>query len=237
MKYLLFFLVITCFFSCKKEEVMTYEGENGVAFYEYYQITNPRTYSFSAAANVAKVKDSVFVEMQVSGLLADYPRKIKIKAMAGTTAKAGIDYDFPEEITLPAGAFKTRYPIVVYKTPQMMLDTMILVVEPVATTDFKVGAAGTIPRKTSSAADEQLFKQLKLYINDMLTKPTSWNETAYGIFSSVKLRFMMKQYPTATANSFSTSSATRLPVLRAALTTYESTNGPLIDESNIRVTF
>lgn len=237
MRYFLFVLVLTAFLSCKKEEVMTYEGENGVAFYEYYQITNPRIYSFSTTANLAKVKDSIFVEMQVSGKLADYPRKIRIKTVTGTTARAGVDYDFPEEITLPAGSYKTRYPIVVYKTPQMMLDTMILIVEPVETVDFKIGAAGTIPRKNNSLSDEQLFTQLKLYVNDMLTKPTNWNETAYGVFSSVKLRFMMKQYPTASANSFASTSATRLPVLRAALSAYEAANGPMIDESNIRVAF
>ncbi len=217
---------------------MTYEGENGVAFYEYYQITNPRIYSFAATANAAKVKDSVFIEMQISGKLADYPRKIKIKSVAGTTARVGIDYDFPEEITLPAGAHKTRYPIVVYKTPQMMLDTMILVVEPEATADFKVGAAGTIPRKNNASSDEQLFTQLKLYVSNMLSRPTNWSDATYGSFSSVKLRFMMQSVPGSTQTYFTAArGAATLPVLRAALLTYESTNGPLIDESNNRVTF
>lgn len=238
MKYFLFFLVLTIFISCKKDKVMTYEGENGVAFYEYYQITNPRIYSFAATANAAKLKDSVFIEMQVSGKLADYPRKIKIQSVSGTTARLGIDYDFPEEIILPAGAHKTRYPIVVYKTPQMRLDTMILIVEPMVTPDFKIGAAGTIPRKNNSVAEEQLFTQLTLYVNDMLSRPSNWSDVTYGLFSSVKLRFMMENVAGSTQTYFTAArGAATLPVLRAALTSYESVNGPLIDESNNRVTF
>lgn len=238
MRYFLFFLVLTTFIACKKDEVMKYEGGNGVAFYEYYQITNPRVYSFSLAANAAKIKDSIFIEMQVSGKLADYARTIKIKAVDGTTARVGVDYDFPEEIVLPAGAHKTRYPIVVYKTPQMRLDTMILVVEPIQTADFEVGAAGTIPKKNNSLSDEQLFTQLKLFLIDMLARPSNWSDVTYGMFSSVKLRFMMQSVPNSTATYFTAArGAATLPILRAALLTYESTNGPMIDESNNRVTF
>lgn len=238
MRYFLFFLVITCLFSCKKEEVMLYEGGDGVAFYEYYQITNPRIYSFTATANAGKLKDSIFLDMQISGKLADYPRKIKIKAVSGTTARAGIDFDFPEEITLPAGASRTKYPVVVYNTPQMMLDTMILVLEPIETADFKVGADGTIARKSNLVAEDQVFTQLKLYVSNMLAKPSNWSDVTYGLFSSVKLRFMMKSVPNSTATYFTVARGpATLPILRAALLAYESTNGPMIDESNNRVAF
>lgn len=238
MRYLLFFIVVSCFFSCKDQEVMIFEGENAVSFYEYYVITNPRTYSFGNTDNEDKVTDSVFVEMQITGKLADYARKIKLKTVAGTTARLGIDYDFPEEITLPAGAYKTKYPIYLYKTPQMMLDTMILIVEPAETVDFKVGAVGTIPGKSSMRAEDKLFKQLTYYIHDMLEMPSGWSSPTFGVFSSVKYRFMIKTIPEADETSWTVATgSTRLPILRAALTAYELTNGPLMDESNNRVTF
>lgn len=233
MRYLLFFLVISCFFSCKEEEVMVYEGENTVSFYDYYVITNPRTYAFSADDNEDKVDDSVFVEVQITGKLADYARKIKLKAVTGTTARAGIDYDFPAEITLPAGAHKTRFPIYLYKTPQMMLDTMTLVIEPAESADFKVGAT-----RVNDSNYDKLFKQLTYYIHDMLTQPSGWSSLTFGTFSSVKYRFMIETIPSASASSWTSANGPkRLPVLRAALTDYELANGPLLDESNNRVTF
>ena len=115
----------------------------------------------------------------------------------------------------------------------MMLDTMTLILEPAESADFKVGAT----RVTDSNYDK-LFTQLTYYIHDMLTQPLGWSSLTFGTFSSVKYRFMSETIPSASASSWTaTNGPKRLPILREALAAYELANGPLIDESNNRVTF
>lgn len=239
MKYILLFVIIASFCSCKKQDIDTWEGDNGVAFLYTYEIA-PKTYNFSTTANLPKVKDTVFLDMQISGRLTDYPRKIKIKSIAGTNAKVGEDYDLPEEITLPANAYGVKYPVLIYKSPKLLLDSMTLVVEIAESSEFKLGLTGSTPRKTTSGSAEYYSNRATVYIFDMLTRPSNWSDANYKLFSSVKLRFMLKTVPASNGRVdwfTPVRAAAQLPVLRAALASYEAANGPLLDESNIRVAF
>jgi len=251
MRYLLLFLIISGFFSCKEEEIKVFEGENGVAFWQNGGTSasgaTTRYYNFTTPANREKTKDTVFLDMQISGKITDYARKIKIKTVtAGTTAKAGIHYDYPAEFTLPAGAYRIKYPVIVYKTPEMLTDTLNLVVSAETTSDFIIGATGPIPPKSSTDGSPTvwLVNPVTVLITDVMLQANlgfTWNATIFGTYSSVKYRFMVKEtgltvFTTTALGGTAGANALR-DQLRIKLAAYEAVNGPLIAENNDRVTF
>lgn len=248
MRYLWYIFVITVLVSsCKEDEIPFFEGRNGVNFWQNggtsANVSTVRVYSFTAAANAAKDRDTIFFDMQVSGKLENYPRTISIRRVEeGSTARAGVDYDFPAEVTLPAGEHRVQYPVYIYRTPQMEVDTMTLVIEPIETDDFIVGATGPIPPACSSCGHPTvwLYNQASLIISDILPRPSTWSDAIFGAFSSVKLRFMMEVtgLTNFSASAIGATGAIELPIaLRAALAAHEAANGPLLDENGVRVTF
>lgn len=235
MRYILLFMILSTFFACKKQDVELYKADDGIAFYA--TIYDPTSIAFSFAFAVKpQPRDTIYFKMRVTGRATDYPRTIAVKAVEGTNARAGIDYELPE-VVLPAGALTMDYPIIVINSPEMLTKTYTLVAEIAENKDFKVGSLGTVP---ASPFSENNFKQVKIEITNQLVEPSYWVNTDFGTFSAVKFRFMIQ---TTGLTDFSQEAIGidgiyNMPVkLRNALAEYEAINGPLIDENNARVTF
>lgn len=246
MRILLFLMVLTTFWSCKKEEVAVFSVKDGVTFYanqyENLHADNFVNFSFANAITVQS-RDTIYVRMRASGEIVDYPRTVQLKASeVGTTARAGIDYELPSSAIVPAGAYRFVYPVILINSPGMLTNTYRLVLEPVETKDFVVGVVGTTPPRSISLTDypETNFISIKIDITNQLVQPAGWQPSIFGTFSIAKYRFMIQ---TTGLTDFSiealgTDGLFNLPVkLRNALAVYEAANGPLIDENGNRVTF
>jgi hypothetical protein len=242
MKYLLYVMIVVSLFSCKKEEVATYQGKDGVSFFAYtYQLlhtTAVRSYSFALQAT-QKPRDTMFIPLRITGKLSDSPRTVLLKAIDGTTATAGVDFELKEAI-IPPGTYIFNYPLILINSPGMAKNVYRIVLEPAETKDFTLGTFGQTPATTTTLGTEQNFRYLKIEVTNQYIEPAYWADLDFGVFSAEKYKFMVK---TLGITDFSyerigTDGLLNFPVtLRNALIAYEAVNGPLIDENGQRVTF
>ncbi|NTD99218.1 DUF4843 domain-containing protein [Agrobacterium tumefaciens] len=243
MKYLLSILIVACLFSCKKETVETYQGKDGVSFFAYnYELlhtTAVRSYSF-ALQETQKQRDTLFIPMRITGKLTDQPRTVMLKTAQGTTATAGVDFEL-KEFTVPAGASKFNYPLILLNSTGMASNIYRIVLEPAETKDFILGTLGETPATTTKFPEEN-FRYLKVDVTSQYIEPGYWSSIAgnFGEFSAVKYKFMVKtlgitdfSYDKIGSDGVLNFSVT----LSNALAAYVAANGPLLDENGQEISF
>lgn len=237
MRYFIFFAILTLAFACKKEEVPTFSDKDGIAFYYTGEETD-FILAYSFALNAAPIeKDTVFVDMRITGKIADHDRLVKVRAGSATTAREGIDYSLPE-VFIPAGQYAIKYPVVVFKTPEMANETFDLFLELEESDDFILGVVGREPvTGTTNAVKAQVT------ITDRLSKPVYWDAFSlqyFGEFSVRKFQFMIEVTGLIDFSSASIDAEDQvnMPVrLRNALNRWEAINGTMLDENGLPVTF
>ena len=244
MKYILYVTMVFTLFSCKKEAVETYQGKDGVSFfaytYEQLNTTAVRSYSFAFQAT-EKQRDTLFIPMRITGKLSDQPRTVMLKTAQGTTATAGVDFEL-KEFTVPAGASKFNYPLILLNSAGMAKNVYRIVLEPAETKDFILGTLGQTPETVTNQGTEENFRYLKIDVSGMYVRPAYWDllDADFGEFSAEKYKFMVKILG-ITDFSFENIGSDGLlnyPVtLRNALAAYEAANGPLLDENGQRISF
>lgn len=244
MKYILYVTMVFTLFSCKKEAVETYQGKDGVSFfaytYEQLNTTAVRSYSFAFQAT-EKQRDTLFIPMRITGKLSDQPRTVMLKTAQGTTATAGVDFEL-KEFTVPAGASKFNYPLILLNSAGMASNVYRIVLEPAETKDFILGTLGQTPETVTNQGTEENFRYLKIDVSGMYVRPAYWDllDADFGEFSAEKYKFMVKILG-ITDFSFENIGSDGLlnyPVtLRNALAAYEAANGPLLDENGQQISF
>lgn len=244
MKYILFVVMFFTLISCKKQEVITYQGKDGISFFSYtYELlhtTAVKSYSFALQAS-QKTTDTIFIPMRVTGKLADYPRNVLLKTAAGTTATLGVDFELKEAI-IPPGVSKFNYPLVLINSIGMASNVYRIVLEPAETKDFTLGTFGQTPATIPTLGTEENFRYLKIDVTNQYIEPAYWSDLTpyFGAFSAEKYKFMVRVIGITdfSFDKIGVDGLLNFPVtLRNALTVYESTNGPLIDENGVRITF
>lgn len=234
MKYLFFISAVFLLASCRKEEVTTFHGSEGIAFYTDKYEADSLIYSFAFAVT-EKPKDTVWLKMRVTGTVSDKPRRISVRAGEGTTARSGKDYMLPEAF-LPAGALTVKYPVVLLNSPEMKTTIFRLVVQVAESDDLVVGATGQEMGETTSL-DHFVF-----HVSNQLVEPAYWPDISsrFGMFSATKFRFMMQVTGLTdfSVDAIGIDGLYNLPVkLKNALDEYVAMHGPLMDENGNEVTF
>lgn len=174
--------------SCSKESMQPYSG--GAGIYITGNTHNDSTrYSF-AVKNSSRVKDTIWVNVRITGAAAEKDRAVLFTAVDSlTTAQKGTHYELLPH-TIPAGAFTGKLGIVVFRTPDLLQKTV------------KLGMRlSTTPHFTASIKTDLDYTIL---LNDILTKPDNWDRPLVfflGAYSQVKHRFMIDvlgiaEYPT-----------------------------------------
>ncbi|QXU39904.1 DUF4843 domain-containing protein [Pedobacter sp. D749] len=244
MKYLSYIMVAACLFSCKKEAVETYQGKDGVSFfaytYEQLNTTAIRSYSFAFQAT-EKQRDTLFIPMRITGKLSDKPRTVLLKTAQGTTATAGVDFEL-KEFTVPAGASKFNYPLILLNSAGMAKNVYRIVLEPAETKDFILGTLGQTPETVTNQGTEENFRYLKIDVSGMYVRPAYWDllDADFGEFSAEKYKFMVKILGITdfSYENIGSDGLLNYPVtLRNALAAYEAANGPLLDENGQEISF
>lgn len=235
MKYLTIFILLVLVLGCKKSEIPTYHGADGISFYISY-FANPDSINYSFALQPAqKQRDTVFIPMRLVGKPSANPRTFKLRATDSSTARNNVDYILPNA-TLPANQLSVNYPLIVLNSPEMKTTTFKLMLEVAPGADLVAGAPGVAADLSAN------LKRMKVNITNQLIRPTYWDnlEFLFGTFSVVKFQFMIKVSGLTNfdPNVVGAGDLFRLQVnFRNALTVYEAANGPLIDEFGNRVKF
>lgn len=242
MRYIILVALVCFLFACKKENVPFYSEKDGIAFYTSNAVGSDSTaYSF-ALNSTPKVRDTVYFDMRVVGKKADYARAITVVPGEGTTATLGTDFLLPE-VKLPAGQLELKYPIILLKTAAMATQSYTIMADVAVSNDFILGAVGELPRSSSTVLTTTVNRRrVKVSVTDRLIQPIYWTsvQTYFGVYSNVKLRFMIEVLGITdfSSNAIGANGRLNYPLkLRQALLVYESANGPLLDENGVRVTF
>ncbi|WP_406826189.1 DUF4843 domain-containing protein [Pedobacter sp. KACC 23697] len=235
MKYLTILFLLVFAIGCKKDDIPTFEGRDGISFFiDYYENPDSTNYSF-ALQPTAKTKDTIFIKMRLVGKPSSVARGIKLKALPGSTARPNIDYILPE-VKLPANALFVNYPLVIFNTPEMLTQNFQLVLGVDPGSELVPGAPGIAVDLSKN------LSKMKVNITNQLIEPDYWQNLSFffGNFSVVKFKFMIKV--TGLTNfdpqvvGFSDIFLIQVN-LKKALSDYVQLNGPLIDEFGNQITF
>lgn len=217
------------FFSCKKSEIPTYSGPDGVNFFVPDGKQNAISYSFAMNLKL-KERDTLFIPIRTLGAPKNHSRVVKFKKGSNSTARLGIDYELPT-FEIAAGVVSTNYPLVIKKSKEMDKAPLLLTLQIDPTGDFAEGVPGDVIGGTTS------YNEFKIEISNIIVEPKYWakeSRSIFGRFSAVKFQFMMSVTGLTdfSSDAIGISGQYSLPVkLRNALVDYEKEHGkPLTDE-------
>ena len=220
--------------SCSStDEDFFYQDEPRVRLVgDYIWAVGTDSISFSFVAYGSEVTEKeMLVDAQIMGEVENRDRVVNLSVdPARTTADASL-YTVPSTVTIPAGAVKATFPVILKRSAALQTKTVRLYLQVAESADFKAGV------------NEE--NHIKLIWSDVLQKPKNWDtlEPFFGTYSDVKYRFMLANSNGAGEFSTETMSWAMLNSYRNlfqnALNAYNAAHpgNPLTDENNQLVTF
>ena len=220
--------------SCSStDEDFFYQDEPRVRLVgDYIWAVGTDSISFSFVAYGSEVTEKeMLVDAQIMGKVENRDRVVNLSVdPARTTADASL-YTVPSTVTIPAGAVKATFPVILKRSAALQTKTVRLYLQVAEAADFKAGV------------NEE--NHIKLIWSDVLQKPKNWDtlEPFFGTYSDVKYRFMLANSNGAGEFSTETMSWAMLNSYRIlfqnALNAYNAAHpgNPLTDENNQLVTF
>ena len=220
--------------SCSStDEDFFYQDEPRVRLVgDYIWAVGTDSISFSFVAYGSEVTEKeMLVDAQIMGKVENRDRVVNLSVdPARTTADASL-YTVPSTVTIPAGAVKATFPVILKRSAALQTKTVRLYLQVAESADFKAGV------------NEE--NHIKLIWSDVLQKPKNWDtlEPFFGTYSDVKYRFMLANSNGAGEFSTDTMSWAMLNSYRIlfqnALNAYNAAHpgNPLTDENNQLVTF
>lgn len=220
--------------SCSStDEDFFYQDEPRVRLVgDYTWAVGTDSISFSFVAYGSEVTEKeMLIDAQIMGEAENRDRVVNLSVdPARTTADASL-YTVPSTVTIPAGAVKATFPVILKRSAALQTKTVRLYLQVAESADFKAGV------------NEE--NHIKLIWSDVLQKPKNWDtlEPFFGTYSDVKYRFMLANSNGAGEFSTETMSWAMLNSYRIlfqnALNAYNAAHpgNPLTDENNQLVTF
>lgn len=240
--YILIPVLFVCLAACKKSGLTSYTQPDMIYVYKDFYNTNKDsvTYSFAIKTN-SLMTDTIKVPLRIMGNARNKDRTVAIQTVADNTTATSQQYTILPTI-VKAGSFTTDIQVLVNRTPDMKTREVRILLEIAASTDFLPG----VPNTTATTSRAGGATQYLVKINDFLTKPSNWESllsTYFGTYSQVKYKFIIDvtgrtEFPITGQDMVSPSQFLFYKKLcREALENYNTTNGPLIDEFGMIVTF
>lgn len=220
-------LAVVLITGCKEnDDLMMYENDPGVYFPLGISGVTIDSIGYNFILKpIDQTKDTIYIPVRIMGDVAEVDRLVELQVVDTSTAKEGTDFTFGPKI-VRAGHFTDSIPLYVTRTAPLTSKILKLYLNIAPSKDFKVGYTG--------------LTDFKISITDQLVPPV-WSYTmnvTFGAFSTVKFRFMVS---TLQRVSFSGIFPSELAAMgskcKVALSQYEAANGPLLDESGLRVVF
>ncbi len=150
--------------SCKKDDIMTYEGGTYIQFVRNYSDSS----LFSFLGMPDEDEATVAIPVQMSGMPVDKDRTYKISVVPQLTTATTANYTIPESFTLRANKVVDTGWITVKKTADLSVKPVKLVMKLERTDDFEVG-------QTDHSA-------IILYISNVVARPDWWDGNVEGRF-------------------------------------------------------
>ena len=172
--------------ACQKKDITSYQQDPRLYFripgeFDKNISRDSLMYSFPFRP-ATTTQDTIYFEANIMGNAEQKDREIGIRVdAAGTTAKENIDYKFLSKV-IPAGAFKAKIPIVIYRTPAIKDSFVRLQLSVMENENFKVGYAR--------------YSKAVFIWGDKFLKPDNWDNSNYALafgtpFSQVRTKFIL----------------------------------------------
>lgn len=190
--YLLLLLPAFVFCSCEKDMETYHAAGNdriNFVFEDYYHADTLISHTFVYYPE-SRQWDTLWMEMETSGFVTDYPRTIPLIQLPvdSNAAIAGIHYiafDDPslkDVYVVPANQSKVKIPLIVKRDPTLKKKEYVL----------KIGIAENEHFKTGF----EDYKERTFRISDILTRPKNWTGNVswycFGKYGPKKYQFMIE---------------------------------------------
>ncbi|UNY98515.1 DUF4843 domain-containing protein [Zhouia spongiae] len=200
MKNKIIYIGLVCCYilaiSCSTDEIDTFNTKDNVYFTwaeKRPDNTYPHQYIDSLGMTFAfmpqTTTDIIFkLPISVQGKLSQQAREVDVKVREESTAKKGVHFDFPDQLTLRANSHVDSIPITLYRTPDMKSSTFTLALELVANENFSVNMEDKIiDEQTGETRNYTVFQ---ISMNDILQTPQHWSSGYFGVFTVKKMLLM-----------------------------------------------
>ena len=195
-KIIILAAMIGIFWGCDRDEYMVYEDDARLQFGPtpdkiYTQQSEwedtVKTFSF-LSVDADKMLDTVYFDIYSIGVVSTVERRYELEQVvidSADNAEPGVHYkafDDPEVsgmYVIPAHSAHAVVPVVVMRDTSLDSREYVLKFRIKENENFKLGDRGKQWRK--------------LYLSDVLLRPTRWSDGYFGTYSKVKHRFMMEQ--------------------------------------------
>jgi hypothetical protein len=211
--------------ACGKEERLMYKEAPAIYFSRNVVMPDSVNYTFVVKPD-SVLKDTVYLNIQISGLASDKDRTFNLVIADSSTAVKGKHFDIGPTV-IKAGQYAIKFPVYLFRTPDMKDKVFSIYFSMGSSADFAAGFSNSL--------------KYQVRVTDKLLKPADWSDFFYGPYSLTKHQFMVSRLGT-TAITMGTGAQfseimSILQKMRVELVKYESANGPLVDENGNKVTF
>jgi hypothetical protein len=181
--------------SCKKSELFTYQGKADIYFdaatklpgFNGEVITDSTIVSFAYST----VQDSISkIIIGVTGAMKDYDRSYKLQVSPVSTAVAGKHYDFiSTDFVIKKNTLKDTLFLNLHRTKDMQSTEPLLILHLEENDSFVTSMRDKLLSTTTGK--KMSYVTYKVYVNDIIKKPSGWFDFYLGTFSRKKLFLMV----------------------------------------------
>lgn len=251
-KAIIYIILLTTAFSCKKEPLMSYT-ENPRVYFDINKVAFYNPHPGSTAGNVIVdfstepsdfATDTLVIPVKITGPMATEDRTFNFDIDKGN-ANEGVDYKIlNESLVIPSGKIDTSVAIVLLRNEMLKTNPVTFTYSLAANENFGLGPdADSVNFASNSTSNFIRIVSLKITVTDVLKQPSNWNDflfTYFGEYSEAKYRFIIDvlriaDFPSNTSarnmNSYKSS-------LLTALDEYNNSHPePLKDENGNEIVF
>ena len=181
--------------ACKKENIPTFDAAPSIYFIATSHLS-PKTVTDSTLATFGYAADNVTdtvvsLLVNVLGKTASVDRVYKVVVLdSRTTAKAGFNYDLPQNPVIRAGFSTDSLNITIHRTPDILYNPLTLVLQLEPNENFKTDM--TMDSLDAISGKPVYYTIFRVIMQDGLTKPWLWSQASYyfGTFSPKKLKLI-----------------------------------------------
>jgi hypothetical protein len=175
-------------FGCQKSEIAVYDGESNIYFSRAVESTPSDSLNVTFAFRPT-IKDSlVMIPVRITGPAAPEARTYKVGVESSSTAKSGVHFTLPSTFQLPAGKVSDSVAVKLLRTPDLLTDTVSIVLELQANEYFSTAMLDKVTNATSG--QKLSYTRYRILVTDVLSKPQRWLDTYLGSFTRKKLLLM-----------------------------------------------
>lgn len=221
---------------CGKEGALVYAGPDLVNF-DYRKMELQKDTVVVAYGFVQDQFREVDLKLFLTGYAAQVDREVNLKVSSEEGAEAGVHYQLPEKVVIPANEVEASVPLRILRPAALLDKSVSFWVRLEDSESFRAGIRAGLFFQVSDEIPEQWIGDENWYEGSI--------EDYFGECSRTKYLFVYQQLGVwdfdaysvwgmmADANKF----APAKRIVKEKLAEYEAANGPLVDPEKGRVTF